>query len=268
MSDIALTAAMRSNLLSLQKTSALADRTQLRLSTGKKVNSALDNAASFFAAQGLTNRASDLGKLLDGMGQAIQTLKAADEGIQLITKLVEQAGAIANSARDAGFGTAEATALEADFDAVRTQIDQAVTDTGYRGVNLLNNISLTVDFNEDGSSSITVAAVTFDAAGLNIAAADFSTATGISDSIDDVNDALADLRAQARLFGNNLTTIQNRETFTKGIMNALTEGADKLTLADQNEEGANLLALQTRQQLGITALSLASQAQQAILSLF
>ncbi len=96
MSDISLTASMRSNLLSLQNTQSLMDTTQERLSTGKKVNSALDNPSSFYTAQSLTNRASDLSSLLDSMGQGIQTIKAADEAITSITEFVQQAKAIAN----------------------------------------------------------------------------------------------------------------------------------------------------------------------------
>ena len=91
---------MRSNLLSLQQTQSLMDTTQERLSTGKKVNSAIDNPSSYYAAQSLTNRASDLSALLDSMGQAIQTIQAADEGISTITEFAEQAKAVANSARD------------------------------------------------------------------------------------------------------------------------------------------------------------------------
>ena len=91
---------MRSNLLSLQNTQSLMDMTQERLSTGKKVNSAIDNPSSYYASQSLTNRASDLNALLDSMGQAIQTIKAANEGIESITAFAEQAKAIANSARD------------------------------------------------------------------------------------------------------------------------------------------------------------------------
>ena len=71
MSDISLTASMRSNLLSLQNTADLMDRTQERLSTGNKVNSALDNPSSYYTARSLDNRASDLGSLLDSMGQGI-----------------------------------------------------------------------------------------------------------------------------------------------------------------------------------------------------
>ena len=89
--DITLTASMRNNLLSLQNTNSLLDRTQERLSTGKKVNSALDNPSSYFTAQSLNARASDLNNLLDSMGQAVQTIKAADEGITTLTSLVEQA---------------------------------------------------------------------------------------------------------------------------------------------------------------------------------
>ena len=77
MSDISLTASMRSNLLSLQNTQSLMDTTQERLSTGKKVNSALDNPSSFYTEQSLTNRASDLNRLLDSIGQSIQVIKAA-----------------------------------------------------------------------------------------------------------------------------------------------------------------------------------------------
>ena len=100
MSDISLTASMRSNLLSLQNTQSLMDQTQDRLSTGKKVNSAIDNPSSYYTAQSLTNRASDLESLLDSMGQGIQTIQAANEGIESITAFVEQAKAVANTARD------------------------------------------------------------------------------------------------------------------------------------------------------------------------
>ena len=100
MSDISLTASMRTNLLSLQNTQSLMDQTQERLSTGKKVNSAIDNPSSYYTAQSLTNRANDLDSLLDSMGQGIQTIQAANEGIEAITSFVQQAKAVANTARD------------------------------------------------------------------------------------------------------------------------------------------------------------------------
>jgi flagellin len=100
-SNITLSSAVRQNLLSLQNTAALSSLTQNRLATGKKVNSALDNPGNFFTSQSLNNRASDLNSLLDSIGQAQQTLKAADQGITSVTKLVESAKSIAKQARQA-----------------------------------------------------------------------------------------------------------------------------------------------------------------------
>ncbi len=93
MANITLGTGVRQNLQALQQTSDLMSITQNRLATGKKVNTALDNANSFFTASSLNDRANDLSSLLDDQGQAIQTLKAADQGITAITKLVEAAKA-------------------------------------------------------------------------------------------------------------------------------------------------------------------------------
>jgi flagellin-like hook-associated protein FlgL len=98
-SNITLSASVRQNLLSLQSTAEMMSTTQNRLATGKKVNSALDNPSNFFTSQSLSNRASDLNSLLDSIGQAQQTLKAADQGITSLTKLVESAKSIAKQAQ-------------------------------------------------------------------------------------------------------------------------------------------------------------------------
>src|ERR1700734_1213190 len=96
--NITLTAAMRANLLSLQQTGNALSTTQLDLSTGNKVNSALDNPVNFFAAQSLNQRASQLSALLDGMGQAVSAIQATNQGITSITNLVNQLTSITNSA--------------------------------------------------------------------------------------------------------------------------------------------------------------------------
>ncbi|MDY0008507.1 MAG: flagellin [Bdellovibrionales bacterium] len=285
--DVTLTAALRTNLLSLQGTQKLMDSTQLRLATGKKVNGALDNANAFFASQSLTNRANDLSRLLDGMGQSIQVLKAADEGIKSITSYLEQMQAVAQEALDQANAASDGipvdnVSLAASFDELRTQLDGVAGDSGYRGTNLLDSGTLEVTFNEDSSSTLTVTGVDFStgATGLNIGAAAFAAGTAgdpadkavgvaaIEASLTAIKDALTDVRAQARSFGTNLNIIQTRQDFTQNLINTLKEGSDKLVLADNNEEGAKLLALQTQQQLGITSLSMASQAQQAVLRLF
>lgn len=294
MSDISLTASMRSNLLSLQNTQSLMDTTQERLSTGKKVNSALDNPSSYYTAQSLNNRASDLSALLDSMGQGVQTIKAADEAITSITSFVQQAKAVANTARDeankevSSFGvydkdavaagdvkgtitidgktqelsvtlTANAEGADAataiqdaiqkfegaeditvefadgtftvkspkgaevkveievggakisgtagnanrtkalqQYNDILSQIDQLAKDAGYKGVNLLQENDLTVIFNEDRSSSITIKGVDASSKGLGLeAATDWGTNDSIGASISQVETAINTLRGMS-----------------------------------------------------------------------
>ncbi len=277
--SVTLSSGVRQNLQALQSTADMLSTVQNRLATGKKVNSALDNPNSFFTAQSLEARAGDLGGLLDDMGQSIQTLKAADEGIKAITKLVEAAKGKANQALQSSDDIARADYL-AEFNELRTQIGQIATDSGYKGKNLLTGDSLSVTFNEDGSSKLDVTGVDYSDAGTDAtggdlgiaAAADWAGgATGdanIATALDELTSALTTLRKQASTFGTNLTTVENRQNFTKAMINTLQAGADKLTLADNNEEGAKLLALNTRQQLASTAVSFASQADQNVLRLF
>jgi len=115
MSDITLTAGIRQNLLSLQRTSADLTTTQEHLATGKKVNTAFDNPTSFFTSQSLTNRSNDLSALLDQIGQAQQTLDAANNGLTGLTSLLEQALSTAQGAQQAGFDTAAVTTGSVDL---------------------------------------------------------------------------------------------------------------------------------------------------------
>lgn len=270
LSDISLTAGMRSNLVSLQNTVNLLSRTQERLSSGKKVNSALDNPTTYFEAQALTQRATDLSGIKDSISDAIQTVNAANEGVTAINSLIAAAKGLAQSARSAD--TAGRQSLAAQFDAIRTQIDYTAADSGYNGKDLLaaTNNTLTVMFNEGGSSTLTVTGFNGTAAGLGIAAAanNWALDTNIDAAVNDLSAATTALQTNSATMAANLSVINIRQDFTTGMVNTLTTGSDNLTLADMNEESANMLMLQTRQALGITALSLSAQASQSVLKLF
>jgi flagellin-like hook-associated protein FlgL len=266
--DISLAGGMRANLAQLQLVASLQARTTERLSSGKRVNSAIDDPAAYFAAQNHLSRASDLAALKDNAGEALQTVQAANQGITGITKLIEQAKGLAASAR--GASTSERSSLATQFDDLLTQIDQLAGDASYKGVNFLSSGSLTVEFNESASSSLTVTGFDATSSGLSVSAAGnaWVADSDIDTSVTALNGALSTLRTNAKTLSANSSVITTRQDFTADMINTLTSGADALTAADPNEEGANMLALQTRQQLGIVALSLTNQAQQSILRLF
>ena len=262
--SVSLSAGVRQALFSLQSSNSLGEEQQIKLATGRKVNSAIDNPTSFFTSSALNSRASDISRLLDDIGQSVKTVEAADNGIKALTKLVESAQGIARQARQSSDATVRSD-LADQYDAIRTQIDELVQDTGYNGINLLNGDDLKVTFNETDTSSLTLTGVTLDSAGLAISAAagSFATNANVDAALTELTAAVTTLRSQSAAFGANLAVVKNRQEFSKATINTLQTGADSLVLADANEEGAKLVNLQTRQQLASTALSLAGQADQA-----
>lgn len=277
LSTISLTSGMRSNLFNLQKTSMDMEVTQKRLSTGLKVNSALDDPINFFTAQEHKLRASDLASRKDGMSEAIQTIKAANVGIEGITNLIAQAKSLAQSALSAG--TTDALAFGTQFGEVLSQINEMAEDSGYKGINLLQAGELTLEFAPSaGDATLKLtgfggATTLFDTIGASVTSTDWVDGTDISTAviqtaIDGLETARGDLRTESKKLSSNLSIITAREDFTSQMTNTLKDGAAKLTEADMNEEGANMLMLQTRQALGTTSLSMASQAAQSVLRLF
>ncbi len=403
MSNVTLSAAVRQNLLSLQDTASLTSTTQNRLATGLKVSSALDNPINYFTSQSLSARSGDLGSLLDGISNGVQTIQAANQGITSIQKLVDQAKSTANqalstqitttgtastaynattasassvdffvngtaasatiastdtidqaltklntAAESAGAAsgifskdttgtkivlnasadiefaaTADQTALgfaagsgsgttdkygsgnsiagkssdltvsgvdtraklAEQYNSLLTQITQLSKDASFNGVNLISNgdasNKLHISFNEKDSSNLDIQGQDLTSDGLGLTAVGGNSGDGTA--VDGKGSFLLDadikatssvlgtasdtLRSASSTFGANLSVVQNRQTFSKNLINVLDTGAANLTQADLNEEAANSQALSTRQSLGISALALANQAQQGILQL-
>lgn len=193
--SIVLSSSIRANLLSLQNTTSLMDKTQFNLSTGKKVNSALDNAVSFFTAKGLTDRASDLNTLLDAMGQSVSSLKQADTGVTNLTKMVDQAKAIAGQANDALAKGAQEAKVTGDRD-LRSVTDLTTLQGVASGAKLTFNV---VDKNGNDidtvASSTTMQAFT----GKSIAIATGDTIDKLVANINALDDSAAKPVLEAKL---------------------------------------------------------------------
>lgn len=201
----------------------------------------------------------------------------------LSTKQLDMVG-LTDGKLSGGIGTAKVepndmrASLARQFNEARTELDRLVEDASFNGVNLLRGDQLKIVFNESGTSTIEIEAKNakgearaINATNLNILEVtpeDFNLDESIDGLLAKMQISLNEVRSQAANLGSTLSVVQNREKFTKEMINTLETGAANLTLADSNEEAANMLALQTRQQLSQTALSLASQADQAVLRLF
>jgi flagellin-like hook-associated protein FlgL len=188
-------------------------------------------------------------------------------------------GTTAGTAATSIEGNSTRENLVTQFNELRDQLDKLSDDASFNGVNLLQGDLLTLTFNESGTSTLDIqrknAAGTSGEAinSVNLGVeqatlAEFEDDSDLDTRLNGLTTALNTIRSQASSFGSNLSMVQNRQDFSKEMINTLNTGADNLTLADQNEEAANMLSLQTRQQLSQTALSLANQANQGVLRLF
>src|SRR5690348_13070975 len=145
MTGIVLSASVRQNLLSLQGTASLLAKTQNDLATGNKVNSALDNPTNFFTAQSLDNRASDINNLLDGIGNGVQVLQAANTGITSLQKLVDSAKSVANQALQTQVGYSSKSGFSVSLGAGATASNlfggSSYTAATLTGVAATNNLT-------------------------------------------------------------------------------------------------------------------------------
>lgn len=288
--SVTLSNSIRSNLLSLNQTASMVQRTNSRLSTGLKVSSAIDDAVAYFQSKSLNDRASDLTSRKDGIDQGISSLKSALTTLESAEKLMVQMKGVMLSAKSAT--NTERSDLATQFQTLASQVNNLVNDASYQGLNLVNatTAQLTIQFSDKTAAQLQVDGVDMKMskfAGMNYASAStmgvtlssfdatmsawnkVSNSVSVFDAaIEKLDSAITTTRSNAKNIGTNVALLQTRADFTKSYVNTLKEGADKLSLADLNEEGANLVALQTRQQLGIQALSFAGQQEQGVLSLF
>ncbi len=179
--DISLSSSARQNLLALQGTAKLLGQTQARLASGKKINSALDGASSYFSSKGFLNSANDLSSLKDSMSTALQTIKAASDTIEALSTVVEQLKGIVNSALQTT-DTATRSSLATQYNGLLDQFDLLVADGTFNGTNLVNSInsSLKVSFSTtNATDNLTVTGRNLTASGVGVgdALANFSSTT-------------------------------------------------------------------------------------------
>jgi flagellin len=199
MTGIVLSASVRQNLLSLQSTAELLSTTQNRLATGNKVNSALDNPTNFFTAQGLNNRASDITNLLDSIGNGVQVLQAANTGLTSLQKLVDTAKSIANQVLQTSVGYSSKSTVT------------SAAALGGTAANLVDGATI-----KAGQTIIIAASGALPALTVTI---------GASESLDQLNTALAAGNLSASLDSANKLVFTTTNDFAASTIGAVTVGS-------------------------------------------
>lgn len=281
-------------LQTLQATQRNLGETQARISTGLKVGSAKDNAATWTVATVIRTDIANYKQVSQNLSTGSSIVGTAQAGAEQISGLISQIRAKVTSAQDPA-NSANATQIQADIDALTTQIGNTIKSSSFNGVNLLdgsitaNNAAgnpgldflSSVDKNAGASVSNYISVDGYDLTtsgsgllaaltGGNISAAVASghATTDYDTALADLDQMMTDVTAAAAAFGTAATQLETQKTFVDKLTDTLTTGVGALVDADMSQEAARLQALQVQQQLGTQALSIANQAPQSILSLF
>lgn len=257
-------------LQNLNKTNKLLNTTQLRVSTGLRVNTAKDDAASYSISQKMRSDIGGYEAVKIGLGLGDATLGVAIKAGEAIQDLLTQMKAKSVQAQGGGLSSSDRQALHNDVQKLVEQVDTIVRTAVFNEVNLVSNSAspLVVLSSVDGTQQITISNRSLDTADLSIGSLDLTTSASAGTSLTSIDNAISSVLSSLASFGSTAKQIDVQMEFTTSLIDILNTGVGVMVDADLAKESASLQALQIKQQLGTQSLAIANAAPQSILSLF
>ncbi|MEE8306830.1 MAG: flagellin [Gammaproteobacteria bacterium] len=256
-------------LKNLSATQMKLENTQLRITTGFKVNGPKDDASTYAIAQRMRGDIAGMNAVKTALATGDSTVNTAISAGKAIADLLTEMKAKVVQANQAGLDTQSRTALHNDFKALREQLSTIVSTAAFNEKNLIKEsaTNLKVLSTVDGST-ITVSAQKMDTTTLAINTSTLLNSSGASSALTAIDSAITKVTDKLAALGSAAKQIEVQSTFTATLVDILKEGVGNLVDADLAEESASLQALQIQQQLGVRSLSIANAGPQSILGLF
>ncbi len=260
-------------LQALNQTNAELEEVQSRINTGLKVGGAEDDAAIYAIAQNQRADVSSLDAVTQSLNRATSITDVAIAAGEAISDILVEMREKVVAANDASLDQTSRDAYQADFDALRDQIQTIIDNASFDGANILDGSvsSISVLADADASNSITVEAESMSIGGAIITVAtstSLSTITQATSALSRLTASIQNVNAALARLGSTSTKLETHHTFVGKLQDSLISGIGNLVDADLARESANLQALQVKQQLGAQALSIANSNPQIVLSLF
>ena len=256
-------------LQNLTKTDKNLEETQLRITTGLRVNGPKDDASTFAIALRLRGDIAGTQSVKIALSTGESITNTAISAGKSIADLLTDMKAKVVQANQAGLDSASRTALNNDFIALRDQLTTIVETAEFNDTNIITSAAtnLTVLSTVDGST-ITVSAQSMDANTLGISTAVLNSSSGAANALTQINTAINLVADKLAALGSSSKRIEVQSEFTQQLIDILKEGLGNMVDADMAEESAALQALQVKQQLGLQSLAIANASPQSVLALF
>jgi flagellin len=257
----------------LNKTDRELQLAQAHINTGLKVASAKDDGSTFAIAQNMRGEVAGFHAVADSLNRGVSAIDVAMSAGHTVSDLLIEMKGKAVASADISLDTASRAALNADFVALRAQINTIVQNASFNGTNLIDGSvsGITALASADGLNKITVTAETMNLSGQILTMstlAAISTQAAASAMITTINESLENVNAALARLGSGSKKFAIQKEFISKLIDTLNTGIGNLVDADLAVESARLQSLQVKQQLGVQALSIANQQPQIILSLF
>lgn len=246
------------------------DQVQQRVSTGLKVNGAVDDASSFAIAQGLRGDIKAYSAvsqgIANGRGVATIALSVATSISDLIAdvkkKIIEGMNA-ANTSEQQNI-------LNADFMSLSTQINTFISNAVYNGRNILSagSTSVNVIANIDGTTMTIRSQSAFSVNSSNLGAQSLSSTVAAFKALSALELAESAIAIALGQIGADVRALNFQADFISQLTDSTTEGLGDIVDADMAKESARLQALQVKQQLGVQTLNIANQRPTILQQLF
>jgi flagellin len=260
--------AMR-NISILSKVSNDIANHQLRLATGKRINSPAEDPAGYMLARGLEARKRGLAVALDNVSNAQNILDVAEGAYSNIMDMLQTLKEKATQAADGSLNSTQRDAIDGQAEALIAEIDDIVNNTTFNDTNLIDgSYSTYFQTGEEGTEQLSVSLGAADSASLGINAIDLSTANGASTAITTISTAIDTLAGHMKDLGEYKIRLQSKES---NLTNAITNTESvRSTIEDADfaKEQMEVMKLQILQQTSLSSLTQANSAPQLVLSMF
>lgn len=258
------------NISTLSKLSDRIADHQLRLSTGKRINTPGDDPAGYMLARGLESRRRGLEQALTNVSNAQNILDVAEGGYRNIMDILQTAKEKATQAADGSLNDTQRTAINSQVTALMSEIDEIVAMTTFNGQSLIDGTysNTTFQTGEQASETLAVALGNADSASIGVGSISLASQasanaamTTISNSIDTLSGRMKDVGEYKVRLQSKQATLENSVINTEAVRSVIED-------ADFAKEQMEMMKLQILQQTSLSSLSQANTAPQLVLSLF
>lgn len=259
---------------SLNKINGRIGQQQLKLATGKRINSASDDAAGYTISTKIDTRSRSLQKAQGNIGEAKNILAVAESGYQAINDILLQVKEKVVQAGNASYTTDERTALSSEVQELGNEIDRIVAETKFNGIQLLSSGLTDADFQvgADSGDSINFSLTgSVAASSLSVTTSTIptnSSSTAIGTSLGSIDTAISTVSSELQEIGSLVNRLDFKEQVVSSAITNLQAASSRIKDADVAQEQLEATKLQILQQTATTQLSQANSAPQNILSLF